>query len=403
LVATGAGAHALAFSAGGEVAFVTNAADGTVAVVDAVDLTVRRRIATGGEPTAIGYSDLAGAAYVAHRRDGRIAVLRADVAEPVASITAEPGLGPLRFPAGGRYGFALNPEHDLVHVIDGASNRIIQTGDLPGGPDQVTFSRELAYIRHRDHEQVLMVPLSTIGRPGEPLPVVDFPGGQRPFGAGSGPALADTIVQTPGATAVLVANPADQTIYFYKEGMAAPMGSFRNYGREPRAVLVVDRSLRETRPGEYATTVRLREAGQYDLAFFLQSPLVTHCFPVQVAASGDAPGGRSLRVHAAGPPGPAVAGREARWSFQLVDERTGEPVPGLDDVRALVMRTPGTWHTRLDATTEGDGYGLALQPPTGGTYVVAVASASAGLAMHQGGAWSFTVGEAAAAAREESP
>jgi YVTN family beta-propeller protein len=406
-VATGGGPHALAFSAGGEVAFVTNAADGTVAVVDAVDLTVRRRITTGREPTAIAYSDLAGAAYVAHRRDGRIAVLRPDAAEPVAWITAEPGLGPIRFPPGGRYGFALNPERDLAHVIDGASNRIVQTGDLPGGPDQVTFSRELGYIRHRDHEQVLMVPLSTIGRPGEPLPVVDFPGGQRPFSDGSGPALADTIVQTPGATAVLVAHPADKMIYFYKEGMAAPMGSFRNYGREPRAVLVIDRSLRETQPGEYATTVRLREAGQYDLAFFVQSPLVTYCFPVQVAANADTPRRRVLRVHAGAAPGAVVAGQEARWSFTVMDESSGEPVRDLSDVRVLVMRTPGTWHTRLDAAADGEGYRVTLRPPTAGTYVVAVASASAGLAMHQGGAWSFTVGEEGqgqrTARREETP
>ena len=42
-----------------------------------------------------------------------------------------------------------------------------------------------------------------------------------------------------------MANPADQAIYYYMEGMLAPMGSFNNYRREPKAVLIVDRSLRE--------------------------------------------------------------------------------------------------------------------------------------------------------------
>ena len=38
--------------------------------------------------------------------------------------------------------------------------------------------------------------------------------------------------------------------------MAAPMGHFQNYGKQPRAVLVVVRSLREVRPGVYETTAR---------------------------------------------------------------------------------------------------------------------------------------------------
>ena len=38
-------------------------------------------------------------------------------------------------------------------------------------------------------------------------------------------------------------------IYYYSEGMAAPMGNFQNYRRVPRAVKVVDRSLREEARG----------------------------------------------------------------------------------------------------------------------------------------------------------
>ena len=74
---------------------------------------------------------------------------------------------------------------------------------------------------------------------------MSFPAGQNPPDKASRPSPAASIVQVPGANAVLVANPADRAIYFYKEGMAAPLGHFRNYNREPRAVLVVDRSLQE--------------------------------------------------------------------------------------------------------------------------------------------------------------
>ena len=48
---------------------------------------------------------------------------------------------------------------------------------------------------------------------------------------------------------MLVANPADRLVYYYMEGMAAPMGNFRAAGRSPKAALVLDRSLRETRAG----------------------------------------------------------------------------------------------------------------------------------------------------------
>jgi len=304
-------------------------------------------------------------------------------------------IGQLRFAPGGRYGFALNPKADLAHVLDAASNRIVQTADLPGGPDQVTFSRELAYLRHRDHATLLMVPLAMIGREGAPLPVIDFPGGQQPFSAGSGTALADNLVRTPGETAMLVAHPADRAVYFYKEGMAAPMGSFSNYGREPRAVLVVDRSLRETRPGEYTTTVRLRQAGQYDLALFVQSPLMTHCFPLQVEARPGDRRQRSVRVRFSAPPQELTAGRGERLTFELIDEATGQPIRDLTDVRVMVMRTPGSWHTRLaapaTASAGGGGYAVTITPPSAGTYLVTVASASAPLALHRGGGWSFRV------------
>ena len=43
--------------------------------------------------------------------------------------------------------------------------------------------------------------------------------------------LADVIVPAPEGDSVLVANPADRVIYYYSEGMAAPMGSFQNYRR----------------------------------------------------------------------------------------------------------------------------------------------------------------------------
>ena len=82
------------------------------------------------------------------------------------------------------------------------------------------------------------------------------------------------MVPAPEGNSVLVANPADRVIYYYSEGMAAPMGSFQNYRRNPRAVMVVDRSLREVTSGVYSTTTKLPKSGIYDVAFLLDSPRI---------------------------------------------------------------------------------------------------------------------------------
>ena len=109
--------------------------------------------------------------------------------------------------------------------------------------------------------------------------VVKFPGGQRtPASVNAFAASADAMVPAPEPGAMLFANPADKMIYYYSEGMAAPMGNFQNYRRVPRAVRIVDRSLREESAGVYTTTARLPKQGTYNVSMLLDSPRVVHCF-----------------------------------------------------------------------------------------------------------------------------
>ena len=128
----------------------------------------------------------------------------------------------------------------------------MQSGPVESGPDQLAFSDKLAYMRHRGSPNVLMIPLDAVGEEGKQIPLVDFPGGQNPPGRMSRPCWATSMIQAPGASAMLVSNAVDQAVYYYKEGMAAPMGTFKTYSCEPLAVMVVDRSLRErTDAGSY--------------------------------------------------------------------------------------------------------------------------------------------------------
>lgn len=375
-IETGRGAHEMVFSDDNRFIFVSNQADGTVSVIDVAKLAKVADVATGEGPASLAYSSLAQAVYVTHPATGSVAVIDAASHQVSTRIAAEPGIGAIRFAPGGRFAFAVDPGKNLLHILDAAANRVVQTGEMETGPYEVGFSDELAYVLHRGSETVLMVPLDGIGREGEPVPVIDFPGGQNPPGATARPSLAETVVQAPGASAVLVANPQDQAIYFYKEGMAAPMGHFKNYGKTPRAVTVVDRSLQESAPGVYETAVKLRGPGKYDLAFFLDAPRVIHCFDLEVAENPELAAKRErerARVEILTAGRELEAGREFELEVKVTDAVTGEAKEGLTDVQVLTFLAPGTWQERHLAEDRGDGlYHVAFTPPRTGAYYIFV-------------------------------
>jgi YVTN family beta-propeller protein len=380
-IKTGRGGHDLTFSDDSRFVFVTNEADGNVSVIDVAQLSETRKVAAGQRPVSITWSAQSKAAWVS-ALDGTISAIDPASPEPRARIQAEPGLGQIRFAPGGRLAFVVNPGKNQVHIVDAASGRIAQTADVEAEPDQIAFSDELAYIRHRGSETVLVVPLKTVGEAGKAVPLIDFPGGQHPPGRLPVATPAAGIVQAPGAPAVLVANPEDKAIYYYKEGMAAPMGHFQNYGKQPRAVLVVDRSLREVRPGVYETITKMGRPGTYELALFVSSPQIRHCFPVQVAENP------ALRAARKPPLGIEIltdhrnikTGEETVLRFRATDPETGQPKKGLKDVHVLTFLAPGTWQQRHWAEEVGEGvYEVRFQAPDPGIYYVFVEVASARL------------------------
>jgi len=379
-VATGAGAHDLAFSDDNRFAYVANRDAGTVSVIDIARREKVADVATGPRPTSLAWSDAARALYVTDAVAGTVTAVGGADHRVLARMEAEPGLGQIRFAPGHRYALALVPTSNSVYVIDAAANRIIQHGEVEEGPDQVAFSDELAYVRHQRSEIMLTIPLDSIGAEGEPIQVIDFPGGTHPPGAGMGTPAAG-MVQAPGAPAMLIANGTDDAIYFYKEGMAAPMGHFKNYGRSPRAVEVVDRSLQEVEPGVYETGVRLRRPGDYDLAFFLDTPRMVHCFPLRVEADPELQGkaGPRLAIRAVDAPTELVVGETTRLLYRAYDRASGEPFTGLADLQVLTVLAPGTWHQRRPAEEVDDGlYAYDFTPQRAGIYYVYTGAASQG-------------------------
>jgi YVTN family beta-propeller protein len=384
-IPTGRGRHDLVVSNDNRFAFVINADTGTVSIIDVGTLHIIKEVTTGLQPASIAWSSLAQTAYIAHAGDGTIVALDGKQHEVIARLQAEPGLGQMKFVPGGRIGFVANAAKNVVHIIDASRNRIVQTGDVEQEPDKLALSDELLYVQHRGSATVLMLPLAQVGVEGQPVHVVDFPGGDHPPGTQAPPTPADTIVQAPGMNAVLVANPADRTIYFYKEGMAAPMGQFRNYDRQPRAVLVVDRSLRDrSSAGVYQTVTRLGRPGRYDVVFLLNTPRIIHCFEVTVAAD---PVLEQRRLAGKISIEPLVAehgvavGKPVRVQFRLTDGLTQTPKLGVEDVTILLL-TPDGWHTRQLASHRGDGvYAADFTLPRAGIYYAYLGSASLGLSL----------------------
>jgi hypothetical protein len=162
--------------------------------------------------------------------------------------------------------------------------------------------------------------------------------------------------------------------------MAAPMGNFSNYGHEPRAVLVIDRSLREHAPGNYETVSRLPRAGAYDLVFYLDSPRFAECFSVVVAPDPESPERqmRPVRIESASLQ-QITAGTPARVQVRIVNPATGE-LATASDVRVLVFLSPGAWQTRTGANPAGGGmYDIQFTPPEAGVYYIFFESPTLGL------------------------
>ena len=378
-IPTGAGQHDLVISKDNRFAFVSNRESATVSVIDIRKLEKLQDVKVAPGPVSLALSDASKALYVASETDGTITVIEEQNQQVIARMKTKPGARSIRFAPGGRFGFVLNTKQSLVNIFDAASNRMLHEINAGKSPDQIMFSDTFAFVRSLDTENVEMLRLGTIGKE---VDITEFPGGQAAPGQGSTPVRADSIVLAPERNAVIVANPVDKNLYYYSEGMAAPMGNFQNYRREPLAVMVVDRALREIKPGIYSTTIKLPASGRYDVAFLNDSPRVSHCFDISAdpnAALKEKPQ-IALRIEHQVNELKLPVGRDFTFRFKLIDTATGNPKSDLQDVRVLTFLSPGTWQRRDIAKSVGDGvYELKINVPQTGVYMLFVESSSMGV------------------------
>ena len=292
-------------------------------------------------------------------------------------IEVKAGLGPLRFSDDGRWGVAVNPSANEAYVIDAASGQLAHTLPVPGKPYKVSMSPSFAYIRALDSERVSMINLTQLSREGE-LVVTGFAAGSKAPGQAMDISIADSIVPAVNEAAVLVVSPADATVYYYMEGMNAPMGAFRNYGHAPRAVEVANRALKETEPGLYTATVRVPTSGTFDVAYLNESPRFMHCFTFEANPNPEMQNAhKPMDVDFLIEKRRISAGNKKNLRFRITDPRTGEPRTDVEDATVLYYRAPNFGRRTVAAQHVGDGvYEAELDFKQAGAYYVFVESRS---------------------------
>jgi YVTN family beta-propeller protein len=376
-VTTGRGHHEIALSADSRWALVTNREDYTVGLIDVRTLRLVRTLKLGDVPMSAVYSTLSKAFYVADGKGGAVNVFRPETQKIEKRVALKTGIGPMRLTPNGRFLFALNTPEDLVHVIDVATNTAVHEIPIQAQPYQMEFTRDFAYVRALGSERVSMINLGTLGR-GKTPRVQSFAAGAQPPKAGGSLVLASSMAPAAGEAGILVVNPADNTTYFYMEGMNAASSNYQAYGASARAVTVVDRSLKEIEPGVYGAKVKIPAAGRYDVAFSLDSPKLLHCFSAQVEENPQlAESRRGIDVQYLFGTREVDAGTSAAFRFRLVDKASGRPFAGLKDVRVMSFRAPGQGRVETSAAEVGDGvYEASVRFDETGAYYVHVASAA---------------------------
>ena len=149
------------------------------------------------------------------------------------------------------------------------------------------------------------------------------------------------------------------------------MGGYQGHTLVPRAVQVVDRSLKERSPGVYTGGIRIPQSGDFTVAFLLDDPQIVHCFQFtakpnpELAESANAIKPDLKFVTTEQP----KAGQNFTLQLELTDADTGEPIAGLQDMLVLARVLAGNWNQRTTATDLGNGkYQVQFTFPNPGMY-----------------------------------
>lgn len=276
------GYHEIVFSGDGRHVFVSNRQNRSLTIVDAATLTIVRTLDLGYEPLGLVFTDKQALLWMVNAKDGKIH--RYDErGHPVDSLMLDAGLGPIKLTPDARHVLVVNPAQHRLYVVDATDGKEKHRLTISGQPYDILFSDQYAYIRTLQSEQIGMLSLTSLDAAQPILKKI-------PAGAG---VLADTrnlprassMALTLDRSGAFFAMPSERTLYHYMEGMNAPGSGLKTYGHTPVSAMVVQRGLRESRPGHYSTLLRLPSAGRLVLALASETPTLRECLGLKVEAS----------------------------------------------------------------------------------------------------------------------
>ena len=307
------------------------------------------RLSLPAGPVAVAWSPAAERVLVL---SGQTGVLSQIAVSPTGlqldgQVVLEPGALALAVVGEGRHVLVSNVQRHEISLIDLARGVRTDRAKVPDWPDHIITTRDFAYVRSQASNNVTLFALDAAR--GGRLQALAVPLGRA--SASEMPKainVAPLMVPAPDGHGIWAAVAADAQIYRYNEGLMVPSGSLDNYRRNPRALMVIDESLREVAPGRFEGPVRVPRSGRYDVVVLNSSPSFTGCLGVTLQGPPE-----STEPDAPAPPRLvrwSQDGREVRFAVQLEQppaDLARDPIAAqAPDVQALLVGPHGSWQKR---------------------------------------------------------
>jgi YVTN family beta-propeller protein len=218
-------AHVVTDLRGGR-AFVTNAGDDTLSVVDLVRMTVIATVATGRYPHGLRVSPDGREAYVANVQDGSLSVIDTGSLAEVARIPVGTTPVQLGFTPDGSRVYASLRDENRIAVVDTASRALVGTVDVGRNPIQVYVTPDGRFVYAANQ--------GTDSEPADTVSVIDTATGSVVDTIRTGKGAHGVSVSDDGAL-VFVTNIVDATVSVIDNATRKVVASFP-VGRGPNGI-----------------------------------------------------------------------------------------------------------------------------------------------------------------------
>ncbi len=379
----GRGLHTLELAVDQPWAFVSNTEDNTITIIDRARGTRLSDVSVSKTPVAMGWSAAAQRLAVVGANGGQMELIDPASSRITARIPLAPGVVHLGLFDQGRYALALNQLQSRIVLVDLAAAKVVAGLDVTAKPDQIIFTRDYAYVRGQGTATMSVINLEEARR-GRLQAVSVQMGQSAPEMAADSINVASVMAPLPDGNGMVMANAPDQVIYQYTAGMMVPSGSFSNYQRKARGLLVLDSSLSERQPGTFTAPATFRSGGTFDVIVKTQQPAVTVCFALTIAGlSHDVQPERAAAITATME---AVTGDGGgRTIIVRLLDREARPKAGVTDAMLLAVQQHGQWQERVRVVEQEQGrYEARLMFPESGEFDLLLAAPSQNLGFAAG-------------------